>query len=295
MALTTVPSPDLPEAAPNSAGNSLPRLMAPADACDTHLHIVDGRFPLLGPAGTRYQRMAAADYRLLQRRLGLTRAVLVQHKAFGTDNSCLLDAMLQLGASVTRGIAVAHPEVSDQELRRLDAAGVRGLRFSLWNPLDAVTTIEMVVPLARRIHELGWHVQLHMSGEQIAAHAGQFKAIPCPIVFDHMGRPDPLRGTSDPAFAVILQLLDRGRAWVKLSGAYLNTASNSRDYADASAVARAYVQAAPQFMLWGSDWPHVTESEKPDDAVLFDLLSDWAPGATLADVLVHNPARLYRF
>jgi D-galactarolactone isomerase len=268
---------------PNSSGTAPPRLAAPPGACDAHIHVLD-------PGAT------IADYRLLQARIGTTRAIVVQPKVYGTDNACTLDAIARLGIASARGIAVVHPNVSDAELARLDAGGISGLRFSVWNPADTITSIAMIEPLSTRIAALGWHVQLHMSADQIVDNAALLDRIPAPIVFDHVGRLPPQTGIAHPAFAIIRRLLDSGRAWMKLSGAYLNTRSGPPAYADASAIARAFAQAAPQRMVWGSDWPHVTEREKPDDAVLFDLLADWVPDAVdRRRVLVDNPATLYGF
>jgi D-galactarolactone isomerase len=277
---------------PHSSGTAPPRLAVPVGACDAHLHILDPRFPTTGadtPPAT------VADYRLLQARIGTSRAVVVQPKAYGTRNDCLLDAVAGLGRCA-RGIAVVHPDVGATELRRLDAGGIRGLRFSVWNPADTVTTLAMIEPLARRVNDLGWHVQLHMSADQIVDHAALLGRLAAPIVLDHAARLPPQTGTAHPAFAVIARMLERGRTWMKLSGAYLDTASGPPDYADASAVARAFVRIAPERMVWGSDWPHVTESSKPDDAVLLDLVADWVPAA--ADqrrLLVDNPETLYGF
>jgi predicted TIM-barrel fold metal-dependent hydrolase len=207
---------------------------------------------------------------------------------------CLLEALATLGPN-GRGIAVVQPSVGDQELRRLNEGSIRGLRFSLWNPVDAVTTIDMIEPLAMRIAELGWHVQLHMSADQIVASTALLARLPCPIVFDHMGRLPPSVGSRHPAFAVIMRLVDRGRAWVKLSGAYLNTRLGP-PYADTTPIASAYVKAAPERLVWGSDWPHVTESHKPDARQLLDLLGEWASDEiTRTKILVDNPAKLYGF
>jgi len=281
-------------AVPNSSGTVPPRLAAPAGACDAHIHVLDARFPTTDGAAVLPQA-TAADYALLQNRIGTTRVVIVQPKAYGTDNTCTLDAIARLGDGA-RGIAVVHPTVTDAELRRLDAGGVRGLRFSVWNPRDTVTTVEMIEPLAKRVAELGWHLQLHMSADQFVEHAAMIEKLAAPIVIDHVGRLPPQTGVAHPAFAVIRRLLDRGNVWMKLSGAYLNTVSGPPAYADASAIARAFAQAAPERMVWGSDWPHVTERQKPDDAVLFDLLADWVTGeADRRRVLVDNPATLYGF
>jgi D-galactarolactone isomerase len=281
---------------PNSAGTARPKLKAPERACDSHLHIVDARFPPAVPLTPALQGATAEDYRQLQSRIGTTRAVIVQPKHFGTDNRCTVDAVMKLGFANVRGIAVVRPEVNDEELRRLDAGGICGLRFSVWNPIDTVTTIDMIEPLSRRAHDLGWHVQLHMSGDQIVEQAALLDRIVCPIVIDHMGRMSPQRGPRHPAFNVICRLVEKGRTWIKLAGAYLNTVAGPPAYAEATAIARAFSKAAPERIIWGSDWPHTTQKHKPDDALLFDLLLDWIPDeGTRRRVLVDNPAELYGF
>jgi D-galactarolactone isomerase len=164
-----------------------------------------------------------ADYRLLQRRIGTTRAVPVQAKNHGTDHTCILDALRQFGQENARGIGVLDTSVSDAELKRLHEGDIRGLRFSVWNPKDAVVSIDMIEPLAKRIADLGWHVQLHASGDQIVDNAVMLNRLPGPIVFDHMGRLPPKQGPDHPGFAVISGLIGKNKAWVKLAGAYLNT------------------------------------------------------------------------
>lgn len=280
---------------PNSSGTAAPRTRAPANACDAHLHIIDGRFPTT-PGAKVLAHATLDDYLLLQRRIGTTRAVIVQPKVHGTDHACILDAIRRLEKN-GRGIGVVRPEVSDAELRRLDQGGIRGLRFSIWNPADTVTTADMIEPLAKRIAALGWHVQLHMSGDQIVEHAALLQRLPCPMVIDHMGRMPPAQGFSHPAVKVILQLMERGNTWIKVCGAYLNTDVGAPTYADALAVTKQWIAAAPQRVVWGSDWPHVTEtSHKPDDAALFDLLAAAAGNqATFERILVDNPEQLYGF
>jgi len=240
----------------------------------------------------------ADDYRLLQRRIGTQRTVVVQPRIHGTDNSVTLAAIRALGASSTRGVAVVRPEVGDDELARLHAGGVRGIRFTLYTPTHAATDFSMVEPLAHRMHALGWHVQLHWSADQIAEHAALLERLPCTIVLDHLARLALPDAQAHPAFAVVRRLLDNGRTWIKLSGAYLDSKLGAEGgYADTTAVAQAWVRHAPERMVWGSDWPHPTErGAKPDDAQLFDLLHQWVPDeAVRRRVLVDNPARLYDF
>lgn len=280
-------------AVPHSTGTAPPRLVAPAGACDSHIHIADARFRADFPA--RFAGATLADYRLLQRRIGTRRAVIVQTKIHGMDHSCLIDALRQMGPD-GRGIGVLPPDTPMDEYKRLDAAGVRGLRFSVWNPADAVTTLDMIEPVARRIADLGWHIQLHALGDQIAAAGDMLGRLPCPLVIDHMGRLPPKEGIEHPAYATIVGLLDSGKAWLKLSGAYLNTEKGPPCYEDASRVARAFCRANPERLVWGSDWPHATEAIKPDDALLFDLLASWVQDeADRKRILVTNPEALYGF
>jgi D-galactarolactone isomerase len=284
------------QAVPNSAGSAAPRLAAPANACDCHMHIYDAaRFSPQRPQSRMQADAAVADYRLLQQRIGTSRVVIVTPAVYATDNAVTLDAIAQLGAGA-RGVAVVHPVVSDVELRRLADGGVRGIRFTQFDPATAVTTLDMIEPLSRRIADLGWHAQIHMRADQIAAAESLWPRLPSTIVFDHMGRLPQPTGIDHPAFAIIRRLIDAGRTWVKLSGAYLDTRIGHPTYADATEVARTFAAAAPERMVWGSDWPHPTEKQKPDDAVLFDLLADWVPdAATRHRVLVTNPEKLYGF
>jgi len=145
-----------------------------------------------------------------------------------------------------------------------------------------------------------------MRPEQIVAAGDIFNRLTCPIVFDHVGALSPI-GTEHPAFDVLRRLIEKGQTWVKLSGAYLDPKAgpdgavvmgHTTDYSKAGVVAKAFLKLAPERMVWGSDWPHPSEApdHKPDDALLFDLLAQWAPGeATRHRILVENPARLYGF
>jgi predicted TIM-barrel fold metal-dependent hydrolase len=268
----------------------------PPDSCDSHLHIYDPRFAEQPGNGAPFEGGTVGDYRAVAARMGTRRAVIVQAKRYGTDNACLLDAVAQFDGQA-RGIAVVAPDVDDASLRALAEGGVRGLRFSVWNPGDTVMTLDMIEGLAARIAPLGWHAQLHMSGDQIAANADMLSRLPCPIVFDHMARLPPAQGVRHPAWNVVRRLIDRGNCWVKLAGAYLNTCADSPDYPDATAIAQAFVKAAPERLVWGSDWPHVTEASHPPDTVaLLALMERWAPeAATRERILVDNPRLLYGF
>jgi predicted TIM-barrel fold metal-dependent hydrolase len=284
-------------AVPNSAGTSIPRYKAPPGTCDSHIHIYDPRFKMKWPKLRAVTDASVEQFRLLQKRLGTSRAVVVQPAAYGTDNAVTVDAIAQLGIANARGIAVCHPTVTDTELVAMNKGGIRGLRFTLHEPRTAVTSVEMIEPLAHRAHRLGWHVQLHLRAEQIVLWADLIEKLPGTIVFDHLARLPQPQGPRHPALAIVKRLIDKGSAWVKLSGAYLETQVGPPRYADVKSVARALVEHAPERCVWGSDWPHPTEPHtKPDDAVLFDLVQEWTlDEVTRTKILVANPAALYGF
>jgi predicted TIM-barrel fold metal-dependent hydrolase len=237
-----------------------------------------------------------ADYRALQARLGLRRTVVVTPSTYGTDNASLLDALAQFGGSA-RGVAVCDAGVSDEQLQALHAAGVRGLRFN--QNIGAATTLDDLAPLAERVAPWGWHLQLLLPADTLPAMETRLRALPVPMVFDHLGRL-PAAGTAHPGFAVLCRLLGSGRAWIKLSGPYLGGPRRGGAYPQAEPLARAYLAIAPQRLLWGSNWPHPTatagQHEMPDDADLLQQLARWTDSdALFTQVLATNPAALYGF
>jgi len=174
--------------------------------------------------------------------------------------------------------------------------GVRGIRFNLAQA--GATTPEMIEPLSKRINDMGWHIQINAPSAKIMEIMPILERVPSQIVFDHLAHIPQPEGVNHPLYAKVRGLMDKGRTWVKLSGAYADTKVGPPTYADSSAVARAYAKAAPERCVWGSDWPHPSEQSKhlPDDAVLFDLLIDWVPDEKARHrVLVENAAILYDF
>lgn len=264
--------------------------------CDCHIHILDPAFPIRG-GKPMAAGMTLADYRLLQPIFGTTRAVIVQSKAYGTDPACLLDALSKLGPD-GRGIAVLDPEVDDSTLDRLNSAGICGLRFSLWNTADAVTNFNMLTQLAPRLAELGWHAQLHLHADQIATEAEYLRRLPCDLVFDHMGRlPPGPEAKKHPAFDLIRELACVGRAWIKLSGPYLNRRGPEQDD-DWQVIGRTWIETIPDRLVWGSDWPHVTEGRYPPEApAIRATLSTWCDGDETIEtrILSDTPRTLYGF
>lgn len=282
---------------PFTAGAAPPTFRAPPGATDCHHHIYDDRFPIDPRAVLRPAEATATAYRRLRDHLGLSRSVIVQPSTYGTDNRCLIAALQQLGP-VARGVAVIDEGTDDATLHEMHEAGVRGIRFNLARPAGA--TEALLATLARRIAPLGWHVQVHAPAGRLAGLAPALAALPVEVVIDHLGRFPQPDATAQPAWAVLRGLVDGGRCWVKLSGAYHDTVAGAPGYADTGALTRAWFAAAPERLVWGTDWPHpaATAGEKPlpDDARLLDLLAAWAPSSgALRRVLVDNPTALYGF
>ncbi len=279
-----------------SRGTEKPRAVAPQGATDCHFHTYDRRYPAIPGSTLLPEDASPDDYHALQRRLGTSRGVIIQPSTYGTDNTLQLASRQALGPENFRVVAVVAEDVSDAELRRLDGQGVRGVRFNLTFP--GVLTVGSLKPLAPRLADLGWNCQINMSPRQIEDNADLLAGLPGRLVFDHYAHVPEPAGIESPAHAIVRHLLDRGHTWVKLSGPYVTSKEGTPDYADVGKVASALVKAAPERLVWGSDWPHPTEKpdHKPDDARLFDLLAEWVGNeATFKRILVDNPEQLYGF
>lgn len=279
-----------------STGVNPPRVAVPSGATDCHHHIFDVRYPALPNAVLRPADALISDYRALQQRLGTQRNVIVQPSTYGVDNRLLVESIAAFGQAHCRGVAVVNTEVTDTELHALHAAGVRGIRFNL--APAGTTTMEMVQPLASRIEPLGWHIQLNAPAPLLLASYPLWKNLPVPCVFDHLGRVPQPQATAHPACTMVRELIQQGRAYVKLSGFYNETKVGAPSYADSAEVARLYATEAPERCLWASDWPHPTERDDnmPDDANLLDRFAEAVPDAKIRErILVVNPSVLYGF
>jgi predicted TIM-barrel fold metal-dependent hydrolase len=250
-----------------------------------------------------------ANHLALQKRLALQRTVLVQASGYHTDNRCMLDALTRLG-DVGRAVAVVDADISKDELLRLHAAGVRGVRINLVS-VGSFTTQQIwanVERLAKHLAELEWHMQFFAPCSQIPELSGLLRKLPVPAVIDHMGLPVEAAGPGQEGFVALLRLLGEGRCWVKLSGADRITRGQP-DMSGAGAFVRALVDVNPDNLVWGSDWPHigwhssqVHESDAilpfrfVDEGKLLDLLNEWVPRAAMRNrILADNPTRLYQF
>lgn len=258
--------------------------------CDTHMHVYGprDRFPAEGmePDAT------LEDYLVLRTRLGISRTVYVQPSGYGRDHACLLDALAR-DRKNARGVAIAGTEATTSELRALDAAGVRGVRFHTIAP--GCLPLSELEPVARHIAGMGWHVVVQTAGEELPDLEARLGALPCDVVIDHMGRMPAGAGIDHPAFRSLLRLLNHPHCWLKLSAPYYISSDFESAATGPERVKKLRENAADR-LLWGSNWPHPSlgPNDKPDDKALMALVQSWC-GADWPRIAVENPARLYGF
>jgi 2-pyrone-4,6-dicarboxylate lactonase len=273
-----------------------PSFLVPEGACDCHFH-------LFGPA-SKYRFDPASPYYSndalpetlfdMQAVLGFSRGVLISGGGYGRDTSHLTDTLARFSGRL-RGIAWAAEDIDAAQIRQLDALGVRGVRFISERRRGGLPVISEAV--ARRIHETaGWQVHFYPEGD-LATQAPRLLALPNTIVLDHFASIDASRGPDQPDFRLLLELLDTGRVWIKLSGP-MRCTREEFPYAPLMPIAQALVAHAPERLIWGSDWPHVNMNDRlmPNDGDLVDLIAEWIPdAATRRQILVDNPALLFGF
>lgn len=271
-----------------------PKLTAPSGATDCHMHIYMDGFAAQ-PGGPPIAELATPeDYAVVQKRLGLERVVVTQSNAYQFDNGSTLAALDAFGKEKARAVIVVSPGMSVAELRELDARGVCGARIM---DLAGAVRIADMAPVERLAREVGWHLMVQFNGREVERHLGALETIGTNYVIDHVGKfIDPVPA-DDPRVDAILRLIDRGNAWFKIAGAYETSLTGAPDFADVAPIAKRIIAHAPERIIWGSNWPHVgvPRSAYPDDAVLLDVLLDWASPEAQRKILVDNPAELYGF
>ena len=285
--------------------HSPPAFEVPRNACDCHIHIFGPveEFPYSSKRLYTPGDASIDDLKALHRALHIDRVVIVHPSPYGTDNACTVNAVRKRSA---RGVAVIEDSTSARELADMHAASIRGVRVNLesYGESDPGVAGRQLRNAAERVVPLGWHVQTYTNLAILAALHDTILALPTTLVVDHFGRPQAARGTGQPGFDALLALLRSGRVYVKISAAY--RISQQPDYADVAPIARAMIDANPDRIVWGTDWPHpgaakrdpaVIEPFRPeDDGAALNRLAGWTKNRTeLQKILVDNPARLYQF
>jgi predicted TIM-barrel fold metal-dependent hydrolase len=302
-----------------TATASTPRTLVgfevPEGACDCHVHVFGtaAQFPFAAQRGYTPPPASADELSALLQRLNLSRVVIVQPSVYGTDNSCTLDGMRRLGPARARGVAVIGENTSDGELDAMHRAGIRGIRVNLETSGESDPDLarRRLADAVGRVAGRGWHIQVYTRLAVIAALSEEVVRLPVPVVFDHFGGAQAAGGIGQPGFSALLDLVRAGHAYVKISAAY-RSSNAAPSFADVAPLARALIDANPERIVWGSDWPHphaaapgvapgaelgeLTPFYDIDDGLALNQLADWAPDAAMRrKILVENPARLYDF
>ena len=271
-----------------------PQYTPPPGACDAHCHVFGpgAKFPYAAnrsytpPDAPKEQLMA------LHKHLGFSRAVLVQASCHGTDNAALIDA-LEWSQGAWRGVCMVNDRVSDAELARLHKAGVRGARFNFVAHLGGAPDLKVIDAVVKRIKPLGWHLQVHLDAQDILTYRDFLLGLDIPFIVDHMGRVVAKNGLDQQPFKLMLDLMRDARVWTKVSG-FERVSSTGKPFRDAMPYAQALAAAAPDRVLWGTDYPHPNVKEMPNDGEQVDLFAQTITDDTLRRrILVDNASRLY--
>ena len=279
-----------------------PKLAAPPGACDCHCHVFgpSDRFPYVPERNYTPPDAPLEDYLSLLDTLGLERAVIVQPSVYGSDNACSEDGIRRMNGRA-RGVAVIDPGAPEEEIARLNAAGFRGARLNLIHAGGSTPLTELET-IAAKVAPFGWHVQLYLRGRVLPEILPRLRGLPTEIVIDHLGHMEPEQGLEQDGFTALLALMETGRCWVKLCPYRFDQTGAPFDRARAFALA--LNEAAPERVVWGTDWPHPdiagprpgVPGRMPNDGDLLDALGSWFEDeATIRRILTDNPAKLYGF
>ena len=276
---------------------SRPNYVPPPGAVDAHCHVFGPGDVFPFAPERKYTPCDAPAESLFELRdyLGFSRNVIVQATCHGADNRAVVDA-LNRSEGRARGVATVKPGISDAELKVLDDAGVRGVRFNFVKRLADAPPRDELIEIAHRIEPLGWHIVIYFEARDLPELYGFFALLPTIVVVDHMGRPDVTKPIDGPEFNLFVQLMrENENIWTKVSCPERLSKIGPPAYDDVVPVARHIVETFPDRVLWGTDWPHPNmTSYMPDDGMLVDMIPRFAPTAELQrKLLVDNPMRLY--
>jgi len=265
----------------------------PPKSAECHAHVF-GPFSKW-PTSRHTSEQPYENYVRMHEILGIERGVLTQPSHYGVDNTCMLDAMARSNGQVKGIIACELDTLTDKEIARLDALGVRGIRISRKAPVGL--KLDDVEAAAARLKGSGWHFEIPPpAGVNLADLRGRIEKLPIPVLFEMLGSPDVTKGVEQPSFQALLGMMRDNLVWVKLSHPYQLA---PYPYKETIPYAQALVAANPRRCVFGTDWPHPGAQEHgpmPDDGYLLDLLAEWVPDeATRNRILVDNPTELHRF
>ncbi|MCR5145278.1 MAG: amidohydrolase family protein [Lachnospiraceae bacterium] len=280
------------------------------DICDCHHHIYNPKEFPYPDTNTTQPASTAEDYMKIKKDLHIKRSVIVQPSCYGTDNSCSLDALEKLDSSVTRAIVVIDDDITMDELKRMDSLGVKGVRFNIAPGTE--NHVNSIKIQAGKIADLDWSMHFWMSADYTYEIRNVLQELPCQLVFDHRGHlpahSDIISsqsttnlspaGINHPAFDFICEMMAKEKAWVKISGLYLDSICD--DYKDTLKIGKEYVKINSDRVLWGTDWPHpvlhINNQPMPDELDLLKMIDqEISAKDDLQKILVENPAKLFHF
>jgi 2-pyrone-4,6-dicarboxylate lactonase len=277
-----------------------PDVILPSGSIDTHVHVFEPGYALSPGRGYNPPDSTLADLKHLHATLGIARVVFTQPSVYGTDNSAILNAMAALNKETpnrARCVVAITMAATDDELAALDASGVRGVRLNTDNKGGMPIALNAIPELAARISPLGWHIEFLFPGSDIVELMPVFTALTVPMSIGHFAYQPAMAGTRAPGFQALLELMRRGNTWMKISGANRVSATDLPPYDDVRPLAQALIEAAPERIMWGTDWPHPNKYlVNPNDGDLVDAFGDWVNDhAMRRKIMVDTPAAFYRF
>ena len=283
--------------APPDPNTRKPRFTPPPLACDAHCHIFGpgSKFPYAKEAAYEPPDSPFEALQVLHRKLGLERAVIVHASCHGSDMRATLDGIAR-SKGAYRGTAIIDEKYTEKDFQRMHDGGIRAVRFNFVKHLGGRPDMAFFHRTVERVKAMGWHLILHLDATDLVEFQDLFKRITVPMVVDHMGRVKAAGGLQQEPFRILLSSLKNENIWVKVCGAE-RVSSMGPPFTDAVPFAQALIAAAPDRILWGTDWPHPNVgAHMPNDGDLVDLFAQMAPDpAVQRRILVENPARLYGF
>ncbi len=277
-----------------------PGLVLPKGSIDTHVHVFEPGYALSPGRGYNPPTSTLADLKHLHATLGIERVVFTQPSVYGTDNSAILNAMAALNAQTpnrARGVVALDMDITEKQLAALDAAGVRGVRLNTDNKGGMPIEIAEIPDLAARIGPFGWHLEFLFPGRDIVELMPVFSALKVPMSIAHFAYQPASAGVKAAGFRALIELVRRGNTWIKISGANRVAATDLPPYDDVKPMAHALIEAAPERIMWGSDWPHPNKYvANPNDADLVDAFGDWVSDDRMRrKIMVDTSAAFYGF
>ena len=291
---------DIRDCLPPDRNPRQPKLVLPQGAVDTHVHVFAPGYRLSPDRGYNPPDSTLADLKHLHRTLGIDRVVFTQPSVYGTENAAILDGMTALNAETpnrARAVVAIAMDIRDDELAALDARGVRGVRLNTDNKGGMPIEMRAIPDLAARIAPFRWHIEFLFPGRDMVELMPTLAAVTVPISIAHFAYQPATAGVAAPGFQVLIELMRRGNTWMKISGANRVSATDLPPYDDVKPMAHALIEAAPERIMWGTDWPHPNKYlVNPNDGDLVDAFGDWVTDEAMRrKIMVDNPAGFYRF